>query len=93
MRLGANEERARKEMEDVVEFMKKLFSLSLKFNPRSREKENSNSLQNFVILHHLERQVDNKVVGDLQEGYPEVTFIPFLIMTVNSDVFNFSVCP
>ena len=78
-------------MEDVVKFMKKLFSLSLKFNPRSRKQENSNSLQNFAILRHLERQVDNRVVGDLQEGYPEVTFIPFL-WWLSTVTFPTSVC-
>ena len=68
--LGANEERAEKEMGDVVEFMKKLFNLSVKFNPLSQEQEDSKSLQNF----------GSDKVGNLT-AYPEVNFIPFLIIS------------
>ena len=68
--LGANEEIAEKEMGDVVEFMKKLFKLSVKFNPMGQEQEDSKLLQNF----------GSDKVGNLT-GYPEVNFIPFLIIT------------
>ena len=62
VRLGANEERASTEMGEVLEFMQKLFNLSVKFNTRSRKQEDSNSLQNIGF----------EKVGNLQEGYPEV---------------------